>query len=152
MIAVACDHGAFALKLAVLKYLDGRGLSYTDFGTDSEESCDYPVFVGKAARAVGAGACTRGIVLCSTGIGASIAANKVAGIRCALCGDPYSAEMTRRHNDSNMLAMGAGIVGESLALRIVAAWLDTPFEGGRHSRRIALIHALEQEELARHGQ
>lgn len=143
MIAIACDHGGYALKEAVKVHLEGKGLAVRDFGTYSTESCDYPDFAEAAARAVSAGECERGIVICTTGIGVSIAANKVRGVRCALCGDPLSAEMTRRHNDANMLAMGAGIIGRNLALSIVDRWLDTEFEGGRHQRRVDKITALE---------
>ena len=114
-------------------------------GCDSEESCDYPVFGKAAAQAVADGRCEKGIVICTTGIGISISANKVKGIRCALCGDPYSAEMTRRHNDANMLAMGAGIIGPNMAERIVDVFLNTQFEGGRHARRVGLMMDIEKE-------
>lgn len=116
-----------------------------DFGCHSKESCDYPDFGAAAARAVASGQCERGIVICTTGIGISITANKVKGIRCALCSDPWSAEMTRRHNDANMLAMGAGVVGPLLAQRIVEAFLSFAFEGGRHQRRVNKIMAVENE-------
>ena len=145
MIAIACDHGALALKEAVKKHLDERGLSWKDFGTNSLDSCDYPDFVGPAAKAVASGECDRGIVLCTTGIGASIAANKVKGIRCALLSDKMSARLTREHNDTNMMALGAGAVGEMLALEIVDVWLDTAFVGGRHQRRVDKVMALERE-------
>jgi ribose 5-phosphate isomerase B len=115
-----------------------------DFGTNSLDSCDYPEYAAPAAQAVAAGECDKGIVICTTGIGVSIVANKVHGVRCALCSDTLSAEMTRRHNDTNMLAMGAGIVGENLALAIVDKWLTTEFEGGRHQRRVDKITALEK--------
>lgn len=145
MIALACDHGALALKEAIKRHLDKRGLAYKDFGTNSLESCDYPDFVGPAAKAVGSGECDRGIVLCTTGIGVSIVANKVRGVRCALLSDKMSARLTRQHNDTNMMAMGAGVIGEMLALEIVDTWLDTPFEGGRHQRRVDKLMALENE-------
>ena len=145
MIAIACDHGALALKEAIKKHLTERGLEYRDFGTDSLDSCDYPDFAGPAAKAVGSGECDRGIVVCTTGIGVSIVANKVKGVRCALLSDKMSARLTRQHNNTNMMAMGAGVVGEKLALEIVDVWLDTPFEGGRHQRRIDKITALENE-------
>lgn len=145
MIAIACDHGALALKEAIKKHLTERGLEYRDFGTNSLDSCDYPDFAGPAAKAVGSGECDRGIVVCTTGIGVSIVANKVKGVRCALLSDLMSARMTRQHNDTNMMAMGAGVVGEMLALKIVDVWLDTPFEGGRHQRRVDKITALENE-------
>lgn len=145
MIAIACDHGALALKEAIKKHLTERGLEYRDFGTNSLDSCDYPDFAEPAAKAVGSGECDRGIVVCTTGIGVSIVANKVKGVRCALLSDLMSAKMTRQHNDTNMMAMGAGVVGEMLALKIVDTWLDTPFEGGRHQRRVDKITALENE-------
>jgi len=143
MIALGSDHGGFDLKERIKKYLDSRQLPYRDYGCDSKESCDYPVFGQAAAQAVASGECDKGIVICTTGIGISIAANKVKGIRCALCADSLSAEMCRRHNDANMLAMGAGIVGGSLAERIVEVFLQTEFEGGRHARRVQLISNME---------
>ena len=146
MIALASDHGGFALKEEVKKHLDELGLEYTDYGTDSTASCDYPVYGEAAARAVAEGRAERGIVICSTGIGISITANKVKGIRCALCGDCYSAEFTRRHNDANMLALGALVVGRGLALKIVDVFLNTEFEGGRHARRVGLIADIEERE------
>ncbi len=142
-IAIACDHGGYALKEAVKAHLTEKGYEAVDFGTSSTESCDYPDFAAPAAKAVAAGECEKGIVICTTGIGVSIVANKVKGIRCALCSDPLSAEMTRRHNDTNMLAMGAGIIGQNLAMDIVDIWLATEFEGGRHQRRVDKIMALE---------
>ena len=145
MIAIACDHGAYELKEAVKQHLTEKGYEVKDFGTNSTESCDYPDFVGPAAKAVADGSCEKGIVLCTTGIGASITANKVRGIRCALCHDLLSAELTRAHNDSNVLAIGAGIIGRNLALAIVDRWLNTPFEGGRHQRRVDKVMALETE-------
>ena len=146
MIAIACDHSALELKAEVEALLTSRGLEYRDFGTYTPESCHYPVYGARAARAVASGECDRGIVICGTGIGMSLAANKVPGIRCALCGDPYSAKMTRAHNDANMLALGARVIGVKLAKMIVEAFLDTPFEGGRHQTRIDMITALENGE------
>jgi len=143
MIALACDHGAFALKEKVKAHLLKQGFALEDFGTTCADSCDYPEFGAKAAKAVAEGRCERGVVLCTTGIGISIAANKVRGIRCALCTDALMAEMTRRHNDTNMLAIGAGVTGELLALHIIDTWLGTEFEGGRHQRRVDQIIALE---------
>ncbi len=143
MIAIACDHGALALKEAIKKHLTERGLTYRDFGTDSAASCDYPDFAGPAAEAVASGECDRGIVCCTTGIGVSITANKVHGIRCALLSDLMSARLTRQHNDANMMALGAGVVGEKLALEIVDTFLDTAFEGGRHARRVEKMMAYE---------
>ena len=140
MIAIASDHGGYALKQELIARLKERGLEYRDFGTFSEESCDYPDFGEPAARAVVSGECDRGILICGTGIGMSITANKIKGVRCALCGDCYSAELTRRHNDANILALGARVVGEGLALKIVDTFLDTPFSGDeRHLRRIRKI-------------
>ncbi|MCF0123707.1 MAG: ribose 5-phosphate isomerase B [Ruminiclostridium sp.] len=139
MIALGSDHGGFDLKETVKAYLDKENIPYKDFGCDSKESCDYPIFGRAAAKAVASGECDRGIVICTTGIGISIAANKVKGVRCALCSDPLAAEMTRRHNDANMLAMGAGMVGKNMAERIVEVFLNTGFEGGRHARRVGLI-------------
>ena len=144
-IAIACDHGALELKNKVRAHLEKNGYDVSDFGTHTLDSCDYPDFCGAAARAVAAGECDRGIVLCTTGIGASIAANKVRGIRFALLNDPWSAKMTRAHNDTNMMSLGAGIVGENLALEIVDVWLETPFSGdARHQRRIDKVMALEK--------
>ena len=145
MIALACDHGALELKLAVKRHLEEKGIACQDFGTDTADSCDYPDFGAAAARAVASGACEKGIVLCTTGIGISIAANKIKGIRCALLSDLMSARLCRQHNDSNMMAMGAGVVGTKLALEIVDTWLATDFEGGRHQRRVEKLMALEQE-------
>ena len=141
-IAIGCDHGGYLLKQDILIWLDAHGLDYRDFGCDGPESCDYPVYGRAAAEAVAAGTCDRGIVICTTGIGISIAANKVAGIRCAHCTDPLSAEMTRRHNDANVLALGAGITGPNLAKRMVEVFLNTEFEGGRHARRVAQLDAI----------
>ena len=145
MIAIASDHGGYQLKEHIKAYLAAKGITCQDFGTDSMDSCDYPVFAKPAAQAVASGTCEKGIVICTTGIGMSIAANKVKGIRCALCGDPFSAEMTRRHNNANMLALGAGIVGGNLAERIVDVFLNTEFEGGRHARRVGLVMELEND-------
>ena len=143
-IAVGCDHGALALKNKLVSHLKEKGYEVCDFGTYTTDSCDYPVYAAAAAKAVAAGECDRGIVLCTTGIGISIAANKVKGIRCALLSDVKSAELTRLHNDTNMMALGAGVTGEILALEIVDTWLGTEFSGdARHQRRIDLMMALE---------
>ena len=145
MIALACDHGALDLKNAILAHLEKRGLACKDFGCFTKDSCDYPDFAAAAARAVASGECDRGIVCCTTGIGVSITANKIDGIRCALLSDPWSAKMTRLHNDTNMMALGAGVVGENLALEIVDVWLGTEFSGeARHQRRIDKVMALEK--------
>ena len=136
MIAIGCDHGGFELKKKIMAHLDARGLEYKDFGTYSDASCDYPIY----GKAVASGECERGIVICGTGIGISITANKVPGIRAALCTDCFMAEATRQHNDANILALGGRVVGDGLALKIVDTFLDTPFsEGERHIRRIAQI-------------
>lgn len=145
-IAVACDHGGFRLKNVIIEELKRLGYEVEDFGTYSEESCDYPDFAAKAARAVASGECEKGVVVCGTGIGVSMTCNKIHGIRCALCHDVFSAKATRAHNDANMLAMGQRVIGEGLALEILRAWLSTDFEGGRHVRRIEKMMALEKEE------
>lgn len=144
-IGIGSDHGALALKNRVSSHLEGRGFQVEDFGTHTLDSCDYPDYAAAVARAVAAGECDRGIVLCTTGIGVSIAANKVRGIRCALLSDLMSARLTREHNDTNMMALGAAVVGEGLALELVDTWLDTEFSHGeRHQRRIDKITALER--------
>ena len=145
-IAMACDHGGLRLKNVLKEYLLVNGYEVEDFGTNSEDSCDYPDYAGKAAKAVASGACDKGVVVCGTGIGVSITANKVNGIRCALCHDVFSAKATRAHNDSNMIAMGQRVIGEGLALEILKAWLSTEFEGGRHVQRIEKMMAYEGEE------
>ncbi len=145
MIAIASDHGGYALKKDITAWLEKNGYEYRDFGTDSDESCDYADFGAPAARAVAKGECERGILICGTGIGMSMTANKIKGIRAALCGDCYSAEYTRLHNDANVLCLGARVVGGGLAEKIVEIFLTTGFEGGRHARRIAKIAALEDE-------
>ena len=143
-IAIGCDHGALALKNKVVAHLQSKGFEVTDFGTYTLDSCDYPDFAEKAAKAVASGECEKGIVLCTTGIGISIAANKVPGIRCALLHETWSAKMTREHNDTNMMALGAAVVGELLALEIVDTWLGTEFSHeAKHQRRIDKVMALE---------
>lgn len=140
MIGIGSDHGGFELKEAVKKHLEERGLEYKDFGTYTPASCDYPVYGRAVAKAVASGECDRGIIICGTGIGISITANKVKGIRAALCSDCFSAQATREHNDANILAMGARVLGEGLALKIVDTFLNTPFSGDpRHVRRISMI-------------
>lgn len=144
-IAIACDHGALELKNLLCAHLQKKGYQVEDFGTHTLDSCDYPDFAGPAARAVADGHCDRGILLCTTGIGMSIAANKVPGIRCALLCDIMSAKLTRLHNDTNMMALGAGVVGPNLALELADTWLETPFSGEeRHQRRIDKVMALEK--------
>ena len=144
-IALGCDHGGFELKQTIKKLLDEKGIAYEDFGCNSLESCDYPEFGAAAARAVASGACDKGIVICTTGIGISIAANKVRGIRCAHCADTLEAQLCRQHNDANMMALGAGITGPVLAKKMVEVFLSTEFEGGRHERRVNKIRAIEEE-------
>ena len=144
-ISIGCDHGALELKNTVVAHLTKQGHEVIDFGTHTPASCDYPEFAAAAARAVASGECEKGIVLCTTGIGVSISANKIDGIRCALLSDVWSAKMTRLHNDTNMMAMGAGVVGENLALEIVDIWVGTEFSGDeRHQRRINKLMELEK--------
>lgn len=140
MVAIGSDHGGYELKQTIIAHLEKKGISVKDMGCSSKESCDYPVFGHAVAKAVAEGTCEKGIVICTTGIGISISANKVKGIRCALCADTLSAKMTRLHNDANVLALGAGIVGENLAKEIVDTFLETAFSGEeRHQRRVDLI-------------
>ena len=144
-ISIGSDHGGLELKEHLKAYLAAKGHTVTDCGTNSKDSCDYPVYGRAAAEAVASGACERGIVVCTTGIGISITANKVRGIRCALCRDLLSAQLTRQHNNANMLALAGGFTGPFEAERIVDAFLNTEFEGGRHERRVNLISAMEDE-------
>ena len=145
-IAIGCDHGALDLKNTVVAHLEKKGYEVQDFGTYTLDSCDYPDYAAQAAKAVADGVCDKGIVLCTTGIGVSIAANKVKGIRCALLSDVMSARLTREHNDTNMMALGAGVVGQMLALEIIDTWLSTEFSHNeRHQRRINKVMALEQD-------
>ncbi len=142
-IALACDHGGFRLKEVIKKYLESKGIEFIDYGTFNEDSVDYPDFALKAAKGIVNGEADRGIFICGTGIGISIAANKVPGIRAALCYNLFAAEMSRRHNDANVLALGGRVIGDELAKAIVDTWLKTPFEGGRHERRIKKIEEIE---------
>ena len=142
-IAVASDHGGFALKTELIDHLTKEGYECVDFGTYSAESCDYPDYAEPVCRSVLSGECELGILMCGTGIGMSMAANKIKGIRCALCGDCFSAEMTRRHNNANVLSMGARVTGAELAMRIADTFLTSVFDGGRHQRRIDKVMALE---------
>lgn len=144
-IAVACDHGGLNLKKEVVKYLEEHGYTAMDFGTTTADSCDYPDFALPAAEAVAKGECEKGILVCSTGIGVSMVANKVPGVRCAHCHDSYCAEFTRRHNDANVLSLGEKVVGAGYALKIVETFLTTEFEGGRHQRRVDKITAIEKK-------
>lgn len=145
MIAIGCDHGGYELKLAVIEHLKSKGLEVKDFGCYSSDSVDYPDYAYPVAKAVVNGEAEKGILICGTGIGMSIAANKVKGIRCALCSDTFSAHATREHNDSNILALGARVVGLNLALDIVDTWLGAEFTGGRHANRIEKITKIENE-------
>jgi ribose 5-phosphate isomerase B len=139
MIALGSDHAGLELKREISRLLDELGLAWLDVGTDSTASCDYPVYGRLAAEAVADGRCDRGIIFCGTGIGISLAANKVPGIRCAVCSEGFSAVLSRRHNNCNMLALGGRVVGFGLARMIVRQWLEAEFEGGRHERRVTLI-------------
>lgn len=140
MIALGCDHGGYELKQEIMKYLESQGLEYKDFGTYSTDSCDYPVYAKAVAKAVAGGECEKGILICSTGIGISITANKIKGIRAALCHDCFSAKATREHNDANILVMGAKVIGPGLAEKITDIFLHTDFSNEeRHKRRIAMI-------------
>lgn len=144
-IAIACDHGGLNLKNKISAHLKAAGHEICDFGTDSTDSCDYPDFALPAAEAVASGKCEKGIVVCSTGIGVSIVANKVPGVRCAHCHDSYCAEFTRLHNDANVLALGEKVIGVGYALKIVNTFLNTEFEGGRHQRRVDKITEIEKK-------
>ena len=146
MIAIGCDHGGYELKQELIAYLNEQGLEFKDYGCYSLESCGYPIYGEAVARAIVSGECERGIIICGTGIGISISANKVKGIRAALCGDCFSAEMTRRHNDANILSLGARVTGPGLAMKIVETFLNTGFDGGRHAERVELISAIEAKE------
>ena len=144
-ISLGCDHGGLDLKEKIKAHLEEKGYEVKDCGTYTKDSCDYPDFGQAAAEAVASGECEKGIVICTTGIGISIAANKVKGIRCALLSDMMSARMTRQHNDTNMMALGAAVVGPMLAMEIVDIWLSTEFEGGRHQRRVDKMMAIEEK-------
>ena len=143
MIAIGSDHGGYALKQVIISHLADRGIEFRDFGTYSEESCDYPEYGEAVGRAVASGECELGIAVCGTGIGISIAANKVHGVRAAACSDCFTAEMCRRHNDANVLALGGRVIGPGLALKIVDIFLSTGFDGGRHARRLGKLAETE---------
>jgi len=144
MIALGCDHVGLELKKGIMAYLDEKGLPYRDFGTCDNGRCNYPEYALKAAKAVASGECEKGLLFCGTGIGISLAANKVRGIRCVVCSEPYSALLSRQHNDTNMLALGARVVGLDLAKMIVENWLSGQFEGGRHAVRVKQITSIEE--------
>lgn len=140
MIALGCDHGGYDTKQVVIQYLEEKGIPYKDFGCYDKSSCDYPIFGKAAAKAVASGECDKGIVICSTGIGISIAANKIKGVRCALCNNSYSAKMTRLHNNANMLALGGNVLGKDMVVDIVDTFLHTEFSAeDRHIRRVGLL-------------
>ena len=143
MIALGCDHGGFQLKQSVMKYLEEKGLEYKDFGTYTEDSCDYPMYGEAVAKAIVSGECDRGIIICGTGIGISIAANKVKGIRAAVCHNEFTAQMCREHNNAQILAMGARVLEEELALKMVDIFLNTEFAGGRHEIRVNKMMEIE---------
>ena len=144
MLALGCDQGGYALKLEVIKYLEEKGIEYKDCGTYSEDAVDYPIYARKVVKEILSGNCDKGILICGTGIGISIVANRYKGIRAALCGDCFSAEATRQHNDANILAMGARVVGPGRAVKIVDTFLNTPFSGAeRHARRVRMIDEEE---------
>ena len=143
-IAIGNDHVAVELKNHITKYVEAKGYEVVNYGTDSSETCDYPVYGEKVGRAVASGECDLGIIICGTGIGISLAANKVKGIRAAVCSEPYSARLTRQHNNANIIAFGARVVGQAMAEMIVDEFLDAEYEGGRHARRVDLITAIEE--------
>jgi len=143
MIAIGSDHGGYMLKEELKKHLEKNGVAFKDFGTDSEASCDYPVYAEKVCRAIQSGECEKGILICGTGIGMSMCANKFKGIRAAHCSDHFSAEFTRKHNDANVLCMGARTIGPGVALQLADIFLSTEFEGGRHERRVAMMMECE---------
>ena len=145
MIAIGCDHGGYELKQEIKKYLDEKGIEYKDYGCDSLDSVDYPIYAKKVAHAILDGECEKGILICGTGLGISLAANKVKGIRACVCSEPFTAKMSRAHNDCNVLAFGARVVGGELAKMIVDTWINTEFEGGRHQRRVDLLMEIEEK-------
>ncbi len=143
MIAIGCDHGGINIKNAVIDYMKENGIEYTDFGCYTEESVDYPIYAYKVARTVADGQAELGIICCGTGIGVSMAANKVKGIRAAVCTDEFCAEMTRRHNNANIMCMGGRVIDEAKAVKLASIFLNTPFEGGRHEKRVNMITEIE---------
>ena len=148
MLALASDHGGFALKQAVIEHLNERGIPFKDFGCYEEKSCDYPDVAAPACDAVVSGECEKALLFCGTGVGISIAANKINGIRACVCSDYFSAKYTRAHNDANALCLGGRVVGPGLAIELVDIFLDTPYEGGRHQRRVDKLTTLEERERA----
>lgn len=144
MLAIGSDHGGYELKEHIKKHLEERGIEYKDYGTYTEDSCDYPDIAKTVCTAINAGECERGILVCGTGIGISIAANKIDGIRAALCSDVFSAKMSKQHNNANVICLGGRVTGRELAFMIVDAWYDDEFLGGRHQNRVDKIHSLEK--------
>lgn len=145
MIAIGSDHGGYLLKEEIKKHLKEKGYEFKDFGTDSTDSCDYPVYAEKVCRAVQSGECEKGILICGTGIGMSMCANKCKGIRAAVCGDHFSAEFTRKHNNANVLCLGARVIGAGVAMQLVDIFLTTEYEGGRHEKRVEMMMQLENK-------
>ena len=145
MIAIGSDHGGYLLKEDIKKHLEEKGYEFKDFGTDSTASCDYPVYAEKVCRAIQSGECEKGILVCGTGIGMSMCANKCKGIRAAVCGDHFSAEFTRKHNNANVLCLGARVIGAGVAMQLVDIFLTTEYEGGRHEKRVEMMMQLENE-------
>ena len=145
MIAIGSDHGGYLLKEEIKMHLKEKGYEFKDFGTDSTASCDYPVYAEKVCRAVQSGECEKGILICGTGIGMSMCANKCKGIRAAVCGDHFSAEFTRKHNNANVLCLGARVIGAGVAMQLVDIFLTTEYEGGRHEKRVEMMMQLENE-------
>ena len=145
MIAIGSDHGGYLLKEEIKKHLKEKGYEFKDFGTDSTASCDYPVYAEKVCRAVQSGECEKGILICGTGIGMSMCANKCKGIRAAVCGDHFAAEFTRKHNNANVLCLGARVIGAGVAMQLVDIFLTTEYEGGRHEKRVEMMMQLENE-------
>lgn len=139
MIALGCDHGGLDIKNAIIKMLESKGIEYRDLGTYTPDSVDYPVYAKAVCRAITSGGCELGILCCGTGIGMSIAANKVKGIRASVLSDEFSAEMTRRHNNANVLCLGGRVINEEKAVRLAEIFLTTPYEGGRHDKRVAML-------------
>lgn len=147
MIAIGSDHGGYLLKEEIKKHLKEKGYEFKDFGTDSTASCDYPVYAEKVCRAVQSGECEKGILICGTGIGMSMCANKCKGIRAAVCGDHFSAEFTRKHNNANVLCLGARVIGAGVAMQLVDIFLTTEYEGGRHEKRVEMMMQLDRKSV-----
>ena len=145
MIAIACDHGGYDLKLEIIRYLKDENIEYIDLGCEGRDAVDYPVYARKVTDAIKSGTCEKGILICGTGVGISLAANKIRGIRAVVCSEASTARLSRQHNDTNILAFGARIIGTETAKDIVKAWLEAEFEGGRHQKRVDMLMKLEEE-------